>query len=163
LLPQRPDIRVLLSGAGDPGWAFATLSDQDRRAVEAVTERAGLADTDELIRRYQAATVTVLPAKEEAFGIILVESLACGTPVVACTGSGMTEIVEDPASGRLAQYGDVDDLARALEDTITLAADPATPARCRQAATRFSWADRIGPVHEDLYRRVARSSRRHAT
>jgi glycosyltransferase involved in cell wall biosynthesis len=150
----------MLSGDGDPAWAFDRLAASERQAVRAATELGGLASTDELVRRYQSAAVTVLPAKEEAFGMVLIESMACGTPAVGCTGSGMTEIVTDPASGRLSRFGDPDDLALALDDAIGLAADPATAAACRRAATRFSWTDRIGPIHEDLYVRVARMSRR---
>ncbi|MFL6238333.1 MAG: glycosyltransferase family 4 protein [Actinomycetes bacterium] len=159
LLPGYPGMRLLLSGAGDAGWAFRRLSASDRQAVTAATDLAGIADTAELVRRYQTSTVTVLPAKEEAFGMVLIESLACGTPVVGCAGSGMTEIVTDPAIGRLAEFGDVPSLARALDDAITVAGDPATSDRCRTAASAFGWQERIGPLHERLYERVARRPR----
>jgi glycosyltransferase involved in cell wall biosynthesis len=97
-----------------------------------------------------------MPSEHEAFGLVLAESLACGTPVVCTDDGGMPEIVNDPAIGRTFPVGDVDAFAQALDDVIDLARDPLTPARCRESALRWDWQTSVGPKHEALYRRVAR-------
>lgn len=105
--------------------------------------------------RYRAATVTVLPSWSEAFGLVLVESLACGTPVVCTDEGGMPEIVTDDAVGRVAgRAGDIEGLAAALDVVIDLAAHPGTPAACAAHARRWGWESEIGPRHLELYRRV---------
>jgi len=47
-------------------------------------------------------------------------------------------------------------LADALGEAITLAADPATPARCAAHARRWGWVETVGPMHEAVYRDVTR-------
>jgi phosphatidyl-myo-inositol alpha-mannosyltransferase len=160
LLPTRPELRLVLAGPGDPDWAFARLAADDRDRVRAGTDVVGVGEPDELPRRYAAATLTALPAKEEAFGLVLVESLATGTPVVGCTGSGMTDIVSSSDVGRLVPYHDAAALAVALAETIDVAGQPSTPTACRAAAARFDWDSVVGPAHEAVYAAVSRGRRR---
>jgi phosphatidylinositol alpha-mannosyltransferase len=154
LLDRRPGLRIQLSPQSGFDWVMPGLGER-RPRVEAALDDLG-STLDELPARYRAATVTVLPATFEAFGLVLVESLAAGTPVVASREGGMPEVVSDERVGRLAPHGDVAALARALDEAIDLAADPATPARCVAHARRWSWEDVVGPAHEELYRSVAR-------
>jgi phosphatidylinositol alpha-mannosyltransferase len=156
VLERHPDARLVLAGPGKPDWAFNRLDVQLTTAVRNAVDIAGLGTPEELVRLYQEATVTILPAKDEAFGLVMVESLACGTPVVGCTGSGMDDIVTDRSIGRLVAYGDAGALADALVATVDVSRSPATPARCRVAASRFDWAGQVGPAHEAVYRRACR-------
>jgi phosphatidylinositol alpha-mannosyltransferase len=78
-------------------------------------------ETDELARVYAGADISVLPSVDEAFGLVLVESLAAGTPVVAARSGACPEIVTSDAVGRLFEPDDVPDLARAMEETIAAA------------------------------------------
>ena len=155
LLDRHPDARLELGGPGDHMWAVDALGDDAGRILAAV-DVLGVGRRDELPGRYQRATVTVMPSEYEAFGLVLAESLACGTPVVCTDDGGMPEIVNDPAIGRTFPVGDVDGFAQALGDVIDLAHDPLTPARCRESALRWDWQTSVGPKHEALYQRVAR-------
>jgi glycosyltransferase involved in cell wall biosynthesis len=161
LLPRRPDVRLQLAGPGDHEWALCRLG-PDRPAAEAAIDVLGTAPHEEIARRYREATVTVLPSHSEAFGIVLIESLASGTPVVCSESGGMPEIVDRPEVGRAVPWGDADALADALHEAIELAADPATPKRCAEHARRWDWERSIGPAHEALYRSVARGQQRRA-
>lgn len=158
LLATHPDLRLRLAGPGDHRWALEHLGLATDAAEARAVEVVGVGTHDELPDRYAAAWVTVLPSTHEAFGLALVESLACGTPVVCSDGWGMVDIVDDPAVGRRFRPGDADDLARALAEALELAADPATRRRCRSRAMAWDWEQVVGPAHDDLYRRVLASA-----
>lgn len=61
---------------------------------------------DELIKWYNLADVFVLPSYYEAFGMVLAEAQACGTPCVSTKVGGIPEVVIDNKSGFLVEYGD---------------------------------------------------------
>lgn len=150
VLDSRPEARLAVSGQGAPDWAFADLGDRAQRVVAAV-ELLGPGTPEEVPARYRDATLTVLPAVDEAFGLSLVESLAAGTPVVCTRDGGMTDIVDAPEVGRTFARGDVADLAAALLAVIDLAQDPATAAACARHARRWDWEEAVGPLHETVY------------
>jgi glycosyltransferase involved in cell wall biosynthesis len=160
VLDTRPAARLVLGGGGDAGWAFEQVDEASRRRVQASTDHLGAGELGDLPRRYAEATVTVLPSVDEAFGLVLVESLATGTPVVACASGGPVEIVDRAEVGRLAPPGDARALAVAVLETVHLAADPATPARCAEHARRWDWDAEVGPAHLTVYDQLHRDRRR---
>jgi glycosyltransferase involved in cell wall biosynthesis len=93
--------------------------------------------------------VTALAARGEAFGLVLVESLACGTPAVAASDAAGPEVVGDAGA-----TFDGDD-PRTLATAILRAAD-ADPAGCREQAATFS-LERSAAAHEAVYRAVLSS------
>ena len=153
VLEAHPDARLVLGGGGDPQPALDPLDPGVRRAVTDVLDDLGTGELADVPDRYRAATVSVLPSVEEAFGLVLVESLACGTPVVCTSSGGSKEIVDDPAIGRVAAPDDARSLAQQVVSAIELAADPATVERCSQHARRWDW-DVVGPLHERAYARA---------
>ena len=156
VLDRHRGARLAVSGQGDPTWALDRVPADHRDRVAGALDLLGPGSTEEIPARYRSATVTVLPAVHEAFGLALVESLASGTPVVASADGGMRDIVTRDDIGRSFPTGDVDALADALLTTIELAARPATPAACAAHARRWGWSETIGPRHELLYERIAR-------
>lgn len=100
---------------------------------------------DEVARLMAESAVLVLPSRAESFGAVLVEALACGTPVVATRCGGPEDIV-DPSVGRLVPVGDPQALATTIDFVLR---NPARfdAERLRESAlARFSWdtvADRI--------------------
>jgi glycosyltransferase involved in cell wall biosynthesis len=142
VLASLPDARLQVAGGGG-------LPAELAESVAAAVDVAGPGPLDELPARYRAATVTVLPSVDEAFGLVLVESLACGTPVVASRSGGMPEIVS-AGVGELVPPDDADALANAIISVVRLAAEPATPARCAKHADQWSW-EQAGPAHLAAY------------
>ncbi len=111
-------------------------------------------DMNDLPALYRAAWVSVLPSWGEAFGLVLAEALACGTPVVGADREGIPEVLGgEPGVGRLFSGEDPAALARALLETLDLAGDLATAAACRARAEVFS-AARCAERHEALYREL---------
>lgn len=159
LRPRRPTARLVVSGQGDPGWALEAIGEL-REEIAGAVDFLGPGDPGDLAERYARATVTVLPAVHEAFGLSVVESLASGTPVVCSDDAGMTDIVDRPEVGRAFASGDVDSLTRALDDAIELAAIPSTARMCVAHARRWDWSESVGPRHEELYESVLQHARR---
>ncbi|HYZ91751.1 MAG TPA: glycosyltransferase [Actinomycetota bacterium] len=153
VLGAHPDARLALSG---PGRADRVMDEigAARGRIEAAVDVLGTGTVADVPRRYRSAHVTLLPSRDEAFGIVLVESLACGTPVVGGTAGGAEDIVTEDATGRLVVHGDIAGLASAIEDCITLARDPDGARRRRDHAKTWDWST-IGPRYESLYASVA--------
>jgi glycosyltransferase involved in cell wall biosynthesis len=131
-------VRLILDRRGpDIDEPFVELRDLDDRAALAAV--------------YREAWVSALPSVNEAFGLVLAEALACGTPVVAADRGGMPEVLGGRDDvGRTFSGDGADALAGALRGALALQDDPATPARCREQAGRFS-TDRTTDAYLALY------------
>jgi N-acetyl-alpha-D-glucosaminyl L-malate synthase BshA len=101
------------------------------------------------------ADLFLLPSEEESFGLVALEALSSGCPVVGSDGSGLAEVVEDGETGFLHPVGDVEAMARSgvelLEDE-GLWRDHSRAGRARAVDT-FA-ADRVVPRYERFYREV---------
>ncbi|MCA9521387.1 MAG: glycosyltransferase [Myxococcales bacterium] len=94
-----------------------------------------LADETTLALAYAAADCLVVPSVEDNLPNTILESLACGTPIIAFDAGGIPEMIEDGRTGHLVSGGDVAGLAQALQQVIAggLAGD-AVRQRCRTFA-----------------------------
>jgi len=159
LLDRRPDARLWVSGDGDPQWAFEGIATPGQRErVAAATDLLGAGSVEEVPQRYRTASITVLPSSDEAFGMVLVESLATGTPVVCSASGGPPEIVDGAQVGVVAERSP-DALAAAMEEVLVLAGHDSTPARCTAHARRWDWDESVGPAHLEMYRRMVAERR----
>ncbi len=153
-----PDARLQVVATQDP-----VLS---RRAIELPegaewAEPADGAEADRVAHLYAGATASVLPAVGEAQGLVLLESLAAGTPAVAARSGASPEALNSDQVGRLFEPDSEDSLVDALEDALRLGTDPATAAACRDRAAAYDWSARIGP-YEELLAEVAATGPRRA-
>lgn len=142
LRSECPDVRLMLSRPRDPALA-AALEAPGVELVDVDSE-------DELARAYSASSVTVLASQAEAFGLVLVESLACGTPAVASADGAGPEIIDRPGIGALFEAPQPDAVAAALLQAIDL---PEPSAACRARAEELS-LERCAEEHEALYREL---------
>jgi glycosyltransferase involved in cell wall biosynthesis len=134
----------------------------DRRGPELDEPFVELRDFDDraaLAAVYREAWVSALPSVNEAFGLVLAEALACGTPVVAAESGGMPEVLGGRDDVGRTFVGDAPQaLAEALRGALALHDDPATPARCREQAERFS-TDRTTEAYLALYEELLQRRR----
>ncbi len=153
-----PEARLWLVGSGN-------LEEEYRQL--AVSRGIGNAmqiknkENDAAIRHdYCEASVLVLPSinKSEAFGLVLLEAMACGTPVIASNLPGVRSVFRNKDHGLLVQPGNVDDLAQKLE---TLLRHPEEARAMGERARRwvednYSWK-RVAQELETVYCRLAYS------
>lgn len=150
-----PTAKGVIVGDGDLRTAYETtaitLGLGDRvRFVGRVADQA-------LPDYYRMADVTVLPSVTmgEAFGLVLVESLACGTPVIASDLPGVRTVVRKTQGGHVVTPGSVAELTTALEQMLNNDADRQAIGRRGQAevAARYDWRQ-IGAQLETIYNDV---------
>ena len=91
-----------------------------KKKLDAMTNKLELLDSilftgpktgEELEREYSECSLFVLPSKDESFGIVLLEAMASGKPVVASNVGGIPEIVVNEQEGSLVDYGNPEQLA----------------------------------------------------
>ncbi|MBF2086843.1 glycosyltransferase [Thermoleptolyngbya sp. C42_A2020_037] len=156
-------LRLLLVGAADDA---ESLAERDRiqslvteLGLYAVTEFVGQVGHDRLPLYYTAADVCVVPSQFEPFGLVALESMACGTPVVASDVGGLKFAVVPEETGLLVAPQDVDGFAGAIARILS---DDLWAHRLRRQASlrvqqNFSWSA-VAARLSDLYRRLLAQS-----
>jgi len=111
LLADDPTRRIVVAVVGGPSGSGLAHP----RHLESLAGRLGIADSvrlvppvaqDALAQWYRAADLTVVPSYSESFGLVAVESQACGTPVLAAAVGGLRTAVDDGESGVLVEGHD---------------------------------------------------------
>lgn len=109
-----PNLKYVLSGQYDSVEEIRIKSLIDKYDVKDEVILTGFLNENELTDHFLLADLFVLPSKKEGFGIVFVEALACGLPVICGNADGSTDAIKD---GKLGTAINVDDLTE-LENTI---------------------------------------------
>ncbi len=137
-----PDLQVVVVGGpsgslATPDWLSGlahTLGMQDTVRFVAAAPQPVLA------AYYRAAEITVVPSYTESFGLVALESQACGTPVVAAAVGGLTTAVADATSGLLVDGHDPEQWAKVLGDLLRSPSElDRLAGNARSQAELFSW------------------------
>jgi glycosyltransferase involved in cell wall biosynthesis len=120
LARELPDLHLRLLGRAEE----SIVQELTRRAAAAgrpgLLELAGFVAHDQLPAEYNRAHVFAAPAPHEPGpGLVYLEAMACGLPVIACEGSGATEVVDHEQTGLLVPPNDKDALVAALRRLLT--------------------------------------------
>lgn len=148
---DRPGARLILDRPRDP--ALAARFDDPGAGVDLVSMDDPGTMTDILGRAWAVA----LPSFGEAFGLVLIEGLATGTPVVGSAGGAFAEIIDRPEVGSTFEGDQPEALARALLGVFELAGDPSTRRACRERAEDFSQQKTVH-AYEALYAELVEAS-----
>ena len=174
LVPQKA-IHVLLDATpallqADPATRVLVVGDGPLRgALEAQARRLGIAHAvqfagyqEDVISAYAAMDVFVLPSRDEGFGLVFLEAMAVGVPVVGTRVIGSEDAVEDGATGLLVPYADAPALAQAVRRLLDDAElrcrlrDTAAE-RVRRSCSREQFAAQVETVYRGLLQgRLAR-------
>jgi D-inositol-3-phosphate glycosyltransferase len=171
LFQRHPELRsdvclLVVGGALDPGddepetekiLELRRLVHEHR--MEANVSFVGSRGQEELALFYAAADVCAVPSLTESFGLVALEAMACGTPVVGTRVGGLQTVIEHGESGLLVPAGDYRALAEAIAQVLTDARLRMHLAHgARDRAEHFTWT-RVGDRMVDLYDRVIEAHR----
>jgi len=143
-LPKLP-AGTLLKIVGDGEWRERLLRHAQETGVADRVELCGRMAHDALHVAYSAADALALLSSREGWPNVLLESLACGTPVVATRVFGTPEVVRDDAVGRLVDVPTPDAVAAALGELL---AHPRDRTRVRAYAEGHSWQATVAGMEE---------------
>ena len=143
LRQTHPDLQVVVLGApsgsvlGQPTWLARLASSLQ---LETTVRFVSPAPRDVVADFYRAADLTIVPSYNESFGLVALESQACGTPVVAAAVGGLPTAVADGVSGVLVDGHDPEHWAKVIGDLLaSRRALHALAVGSRPHAERFSW------------------------
>jgi glycosyltransferase involved in cell wall biosynthesis len=141
---KRSGVRLILAAAADTYYREQIAPLVDGKQIVYFGE----ADFDAKVKLYQNARALVYPIQAgEPFGLVLVEAMACGTPVAALDRGAVREIIDDGVTGIV--FDTVDDLTAGLPRVFDL-----SRRRVHDHAVRRFGADRMIDEYVDCYRRV---------
>jgi teichuronic acid biosynthesis glycosyltransferase TuaC len=129
-----PGATLLIVGEGPEDAALRRLA--TRLGVAGRVHFLGSMPQEQLAVVYNAAEVLVLASSREGYPNVLLEALACGTPVVATAVWGTPEIVAAPVAGRLVEARTPEALQASIQGLL---ADPPARGAIRAYAERFGW------------------------
>lgn len=153
-------LRLLVVGGGieerwEPDGEASRLRALARGlGVEAWVEFRGAQPQDVLPDYYAAADLCLMPSLYESFGMVALEAMACGVPVVGSRVGGLAVTIREGVTGALVPEGDPDQLGRRIG--ALLRDEPCRRALGRQAvqwARRFRWpciAEQVAELYEEL-------------
>lgn len=153
LLRKWPGLRYLVVGGASPEGNIR--SELVAQAAESGLEDAvvflGAVKPDDLKFVLSASDVFVLATENEGWANVLLESMACGLPVVTTSVGGNPEVVESGDLGRLVAFGDGDGLREAIEELLM---HPLDGAAIRRHAQANDWSRRVEQLLA-IYRRAS--------
>ena len=154
-LPHLPNTDLIIVGSGPYRRTLEGLANQI--GVGGRVRFLGAVDQTALCEIYGALDALVLASSREGWANVLLEAMACGTPVVASAVWGTPEVVAAPEAGLLMPTPDENGVISALGKLL---ANPPDRASTRRYAERFSW-DATSRGQLDLFRDILARRKRH--
>ena len=150
---QLPEAHLVFCATASPRTQQRLLQ-QLPEALRPRVQFLGNVDRDTLLMEYARASLTALTSLEEAFGLVLIESLAAGTPVIGTHSGAIPELIDASVGGTFAP----EDVEGCAQQMLQLLTSPSGAYReaCLQRARRYDW-DAVGPRILHLYQRCVSS------
>src|SRR5918997_6788365 len=158
-----PTFLIVGGDLGPDGAPVGPLADVansiERRGIAASFRLVGSQPQDQLPVFYAAADVVAVPSRYESFGLVAVEALACGKPVVASRVGGLRFTIDEGTTGFLVKPQSPPALAEALEQILTDETLRAgMSAAARPSVARYDWSNVARQV-KHVYGRLAEGHR----
>lgn len=153
LVEKHPGITYRIVGDGPEMGRLKGLASS--LGLDGRVEFLGRSSHRDVLQEMSRADVFSLPSWNEAFGVVYVEAMALGKPVVACRGEGIEDVARHGATCLLAEPQDVDSLTQALDYLLSHPEEArAMGARARELVlTNYTWekiAERMIELYEEV-------------
>ncbi len=114
-LLNRKDVKLLIVGEGDLKRVYQELVESFNLSDQVIF--VGYVPDEQLINYYNLSDIFILPSidKSEAFGMVLIEAMACAKPVIATDLAGVRKVVEAKVNGRIVKPKNVEALTKQIE------------------------------------------------
>ena len=150
------DMRLLIAGTGPDRDQLIALCEE--LGIRQLVDFLGYIPNQELPKLYAKFDVSVSLSREESFGVVAVEAMSCGCPVVTSDAEGFCEVVDNNVTGFVVPKDNPEAAAEAIErfiDNPQLRATMGTSARQR-VADLYDWERNVDTMM-DIYKRVISS------
>jgi N-acetyl-alpha-D-glucosaminyl L-malate synthase BshA len=148
---KRVNARLILVGDG-PDAGMARQLARDLGVADSITFTGVV---DGVAQILQEANLLLLPSQMESFGLVALEAMASGVPVIASDVGGLPEVVEHGVTGYLAPLGDVEQMAEyATRILLDCALCQSLSRASIERASRLFDYHKIVPQYEAVYERV---------
>jgi phosphatidyl-myo-inositol dimannoside synthase len=118
LLQKNDSIKYLICGKADIAELNRMKTLINQYNLNDSVKLIGFVNDDELIQHYLMADAFVMPSKKEGFGIVFIEALACGVPVIAGNKDGSVDALQNGALGKLIDPDSEEELEQAILETL---------------------------------------------
>ena len=145
---QQAHIPLVIAGPVQPGQEEYFQREIEPHLDNEWVRYVGEVGGDEKKELFSNARTVLMPITwNEPFGMVMVEAMACGTPVIAFVQGAATEIVQNRVNGYLVD--DVESMAAAIADL-----DQIDPAACRESVAKRFTPEIVAKAYVDIYRRA---------
>lgn len=153
--PKHPEARLVIGGGGK---AMGKVVEWTRQyQVTESVDFLGALDRSQVVTQMQMCDCFVLPSRYETFGVVYIEAMACGKPVIAVANGGPDDFVH-AFNGILIQPNQEDELVQAMEKMIVAVEEQTSSYDARQIASyveeKFSYqaiAKQLEEVYQEIY------------
>ncbi|MFC7131181.1 glycosyltransferase family 4 protein [Haloferax chudinovii] len=149
------NVKLVVGGDGSLRSRYEQLA-QDLDITDIVDFRGYIPDED-LPKMYNSADLFVLPSlssEQEGFGLVLLEALSCGTPVISTEVVGVADEIMSKGLGEVIDSGSVDQLTDAISGAEEYTTDPKVSIECRKICVKkYSWSSKADDL-EQLYQEL---------
>jgi len=161
VLGQCGDVEFVLVGKDRPhapgGKKFADHFREHHPDCAARVTFAGFVSDEELARHYAECDLFVVPSQYESFGLVFLEAMARGKPVIGCRAGGMIEVIADGETGYLVPVNDTDALVERMvallrDDELRLRLGRAARKRVEEQFSAVLMAERTLALYSELCR-----------
>lgn len=139
LLTEYPNMRYILAGKSDAPERRRLQKIIESLQLQSFVHLPGFLPDKELIDHYLLADTFVMPSKKEGFGLVFIEAMACGVPVVAGNADGSAEALQNGRLGLLVNPDDPVAIADAIRQSLRHCGNSA--AQQNAVAKAFNYAD----------------------
>lgn len=137
LADKHPELTYLVVGEGSYRKDLEELANSLGLARRVLF--AGYQSREQIGAYYAASHLFSMPSKDEAFGIVYLEAMAAGLPVIGAHGEGIAPLIQESGAGGLASFGAVAELAEEISRLLAPAVAAAAGLRGQTTATAYTW------------------------